>query len=63
MVEHAPARDLRGYTGDNLDYVLRDSYMCGVAVGPVDLTRLIHYTIVTEKGSLFTKPGSVLKCS
>ena len=25
MVEHAPARDLRGYTGDNLDYVLRDS--------------------------------------
>ena len=22
------------YTGDNLDYVLRDAYMCGVAVGP-----------------------------
>jgi len=45
------------YTGDNLDYVLRDSYMCGVAVGPVDLTRLIHYTIVTEKGFTIHKTG------
>ena len=26
------------YTADNLDYVLRDSYMCGVAVGPVIAT-------------------------
>ncbi len=45
------------YTGDNLDYVLRDSYMCGVAVGPVDLTRLIHYTIVTEHGFTIHKTG------
>src|SRR5262249_59643668 len=30
------------YTADNLDYVLRDAYMCGVAVGPVDLQRLLH---------------------
>jgi len=45
------------YTGDNLDYVLRDSYMCGVAVGPVDLTRLIHYTIVTDKGFTIHKTG------
>lgn len=45
------------YTADNLDYVLRDSYMCGVAVGPVDLTRLIHYTIVTEKGFTIHKTG------
>jgi HD superfamily phosphohydrolase len=45
------------YTGDNLDYVLRDSYMCGVAVGPIDLTRLIHYTIVTEKGFTIHKTG------
>ena len=36
------------YTADNLDYVLRDSYMCGVAAGPVDLARLIHYSIVTK---------------
>lgn len=45
------------YTADNLDYVLRDAYMCGVAVGPVDLTRLIHYTIVTGKGFTIHKTG------
>ena len=45
------------YTADNLDYVLRDSYMCGVAVGPVDLTRLIHYSIVTDKGFTIHKTG------
>ena len=45
------------YTGDNLDYVLRDSYMCGVAVGPVDLNRLIHYTFFTEKGLTLHKFG------
>ncbi len=45
------------YTVDNLDYVLRDSYMCGVAVGPVDLTRLIHYTIITDKGFTIHKTG------
>jgi HD superfamily phosphohydrolase len=31
--------------------------MCGVAVGPVDLTRLIHYTIVTDKGFTIHKTG------
>ena len=45
------------YTGDNLDYVLRDSYMCGVAVGPVDLSRLIHYTMITENGFTIHKTG------
>ncbi len=45
------------YTGDNLDYVLRDAYMCGVAVGPVDLSRLIHYTMITEKGFTIHKTG------
>jgi HD superfamily phosphohydrolase len=45
------------YTGDNLDYVLRDSYMCGVAVGPVDLSRLIHYTMITDKGFAIHKTG------
>jgi HD superfamily phosphohydrolase len=45
------------YTADNLDYVLRDSYMCGVAVGPVDLTRLIHYSIITGKGFTIHKTG------
>lgn len=45
------------YTGDNLDYVLRDSYMCGVAVGPVDLDRLIHYSLVSKKGFTIHKTG------
>jgi len=45
------------YTGDNLDYVLRDAYMCGVAVGPVDLSRLIHYTMITPKGFTIHKTG------
>ncbi len=45
------------YTADNLDYVLRDSYMCGVAVGPVDLTRLIHYTLITPKGLTIHRTG------
>lgn len=37
---------------DNMDYVPRDAYMCGVAVGPVDLARLRHY--------LFIKDGSLV---
>ncbi len=45
------------YTADNLDYVLRDSYMCGVAIGPVDLTRLIHYTLVTPEGLTIHRTG------
>jgi uncharacterized protein len=45
------------YTADNMDYVLRDSYMCGVAVGPVDIRRLIHYTFFTEKGLTLHKTG------
>lgn len=45
------------YTADNLDYVLRDSYMCGIAVGPVDLERLLHYSFVTEYGFALHKAG------
>lgn len=45
------------YTVDNLDYVLRDAYMCGVAVGAVDLNRLIHYTFFTEKGMTLHRVG------
>lgn len=33
---------------DNMDYVPRDAYMCGVAVGPVDLPRLRHYMFVKD---------------
>jgi HD superfamily phosphohydrolase len=33
-------------TVDNLDYVPRDAYMCGVSAGAVDVRRLVHYTFV-----------------
>src|ERR1043166_4677652 len=46
------------FTFDNLDYVSRDSYMCGVAVGPVDRERLIHYTFFTPKGLTLHKAGN-----
>jgi HD superfamily phosphohydrolase len=45
------------YTADNLDYVLRDAYMCGVAIGPVDLDRLMHYTFFTENGLSLHRAG------
>ena len=45
------------YTADNLDYVLRDAYMCGVVIGPVDLTRIIHYTFVSPQGLTLHKAG------
>ncbi|GJL64865.1 MAG: hypothetical protein NPIRA04_35190 [Nitrospirales bacterium] len=45
------------YTADNCDYILRDSYMCGVAIGPVDIERLIHYTFFTKKGLTIHKSG------
>jgi len=46
------------YTFDNLDYVSRDSYMCGVAVGPIDRERLIHYTFLSPKGLTLHKAGN-----
>lgn len=45
------------YTVDNLDYVLRDAYMCGVAIGAVDIDRLMHYTFFTDKGLTLHKYG------
>ncbi len=45
------------YTADNLDYVLRDAYMCGVSSGPVDLNRLLHYSFVTEHGLTLHNAG------
>src|SRR3984957_19160330 len=34
-------------TVDNLDYVPRDAYMCGISLGDVEVQRLIHYTFVS----------------
>jgi HD superfamily phosphohydrolase len=45
------------FTADNFDYVLRDSYMCGVVVGPIDIARLIHYTLITSKGLTIHRNG------
>jgi uncharacterized protein len=38
------------YSADNMDYVPRDSYICGVAAGPVDVQRIIHYSYISERG-------------
>ena len=46
------------YTVDNMDYVLRDSYMCGIAIGPVDIERLIYYSFYTEEGLTIHKSGT-----
>lgn len=37
-------------TVDNMDYVRRDAMMCGVALGAVDVDRLIYYTFCTADG-------------
>src|SRR5580704_13719239 len=34
-------------TVDNLDYVPRDAYMCGISLGAVEVQRIIHYTFVS----------------
>ncbi len=46
------------YTVDNLDYVLRDSYMCGISIGPIDMERLMHYSFFTNKGLTLHRAGS-----
>jgi len=38
------------YSADNMDYVPRDSYVCGVAAGPVDVPRILHYSFISERG-------------
>ncbi|HUY98310.1 MAG TPA: HD domain-containing protein [Verrucomicrobiae bacterium] len=43
---------------DNMDYVRRDSYMCGVSVGPVDIDRLRHYLFIHEGALVLHQHGS-----
>jgi HD superfamily phosphohydrolase len=45
------------FTVDNLDYVRRDAYLAGVAVGPVDVERLRRYTFISEQGLTIYEPG------
>jgi HD superfamily phosphohydrolase len=46
------------FTYDNMDYVSRDSYMCGVAIGPVDRQRLMYYTFFSPEGLTLHKAGN-----
>ena len=42
-------------TVDNMDYVRRDAYMCGVSLNAVDVDRMIYYTFCTSEGLTFHK--------
>src|SRR4030065_1969830 len=45
------------FTFDNIDYVLRDAYMTGVSIGPIDWRRLLHYTSYRRGGLVLDKRG------
>jgi HD superfamily phosphohydrolase len=45
------------FTVDNLDYVRRDAYLTGVAIGPVDAERLRRYCFVGPRGLTLYEPG------
>jgi HD superfamily phosphohydrolase len=45
------------FTVDNLDYVRRDAYLTGVAVGPVDVERLRRYAFMSARGLTLYEPG------
>ncbi|MBM4338582.1 MAG: HD domain-containing protein [Deltaproteobacteria bacterium] len=45
------------FTFDNIDYVLRDAYMTGVSIGPVDWRRLLFYTSFRKEGLVLDKRG------
>lgn len=45
------------FTVDNLDYVRRDAYLIGVAVGPVDVERLRRYTFIGANGLTLHESG------
>jgi uncharacterized protein len=45
------------FTADNMDYVLRDAYMCGVAVGPIDIDRIIYYSFFSDRGLTLDRAG------
>lgn len=45
------------FTVDNIDYVLRDAYMTGVSIGPIDWRRLLHYVSYHKEGLMLDKRG------
>jgi uncharacterized protein len=46
------------FAADNMDYVPRDAYACGVSIGPVDVRRIIHYTFVSPSGMALHQHGA-----
>ena len=42
-------------TADNMDYVRRDAYLCGVSLSAVDVPRLIYYSFCSPDGLTFHK--------
>src|SRR5579864_1075823 len=46
------------FSADNMDYVPRDSYICGVATGPVDVQRIVHYSFISERGLTLHSHGA-----
>lgn len=45
------------YNVDNLDYVSRDSFMCGFTEMPMSVERLLHYSFFTKKGFTLHSKG------
>ena len=46
------------FSADNMDYVPRDAYVCGVATGPVDVPRILHYSFISEFGLTLHSHGA-----
>jgi len=46
------------FSADNMDYVPRDSYICGVSTGPVDVQRILHYSFISEHGLTLHSHGA-----
>jgi HD superfamily phosphohydrolase len=46
------------FSADNMDYVPRDAYVCGVATGPVDVERILHYSFISEHGLTLHSHGA-----
>ena len=46
------------FSADNMDYVPRDSYICGISTGPVDVQRILHYSFVSEHGLTLHNHGA-----
>ena len=42
-------------TADNMDYVRRDAFMCGVSLAAVDAPRLVYYSFCSADGLTFHK--------